>query len=465
MKSKELLDWMDKVQDGIATVLGMENISAKFVAVTQSPITITYQLQLLSPTKVQVDRMGNLSSTLEQNLGIAPVRVYPREGTFTVEIPSPMPVTPHADMLAEYSRGSNICVGFDTFAQPVNIALRRFPSILHIAPPRAGKTSSVRSLIYGMLKNNNTVDEKVSVLICAEKMEYWRAFSGLRGVVDVISDFAEMREVLKSLTLQLNIKAKSGERFNPPLVVVVDDLLRVLSQEKDVGKYLGEIASTGGSVGMYLFLITQSAGSNAGTGGIQVEDNIAVRIIYRTTSKTGAARSTGEDAAGIANLTTTQGDALLVVGSSKIRIATGYVEDEDILQLPVANGESAFWRNIQLDLSDDPVPATEPKTTWQIGENSLKETFTEPVLTREIARPLVMQKISPPRELNLGEMRHLRLILNHYNGIGEPLSKNKLMNMLFGGKNSTYQNYLQKALDTISKWEAGDTNVCATSNI
>lgn len=455
MKTNELVQWMDNAQTKIGQVLGMENISAQVTAVIQSPIVITYKLQLITPVHGQVNRMLLLSETLEQNLGISPIRVYPQDGVFHIELPSPVPVTPYADILAEYTRGSTICVGFDTSAEPVYIPLHRFPNVLWVAPPGAGKTSSARSIVYAVLKNNNAVEEKVSILICAEKLDAWRAFVGLRGIVDVVSDFDDMSMMLKTVSSSLSKKAKSGEKFTPPVIIVVDDLLRVLSQKPEIGKFLGEIGSVGRSVGAYMFVITQSSGSKAGTGGIQVEDNIAARIIYRTTSKTSAARSTGEDASGVSDLTTTPGDALLVVGSTKMRIATGFVDDEDVVKLPISENESRFMRDLLLA-----VPDTVALDELHI-EQKLQVSATAPEkvsFVENVAQPLTIKRISPPRELNLGEMRHLRLIMQHYANNGNPLSKNKLMEMLFGGKNGAYNKYLQNALNQIAVWDGNNAS-------
>lgn len=431
MNKRELLWWMDQVQEKIGKVLNTEGLSALVLSVVQSASVITYRVQLTNPTKAQIDKMVQLGRAFEQEIGESPIRVYTASGCFVVEIPSPNPVTPHADSFLPHTQYPRICVGFDTEVEPVLINLLRFPSLMLVAPPRAGKTSAVRSIMYSLLKTHNVSHETISVIICAEKLTYWQVFAGKIGVVGVYSDFSDMESILQAISSQLSQKAKIGESFSPPVFVVVDDLLRVLAQTETMANSLAEIASTGGSVGVYLFLITQSAGSNAGTGGIKVEDNIAARIIYRTTSATAAARSTGSDASGVGDLTTRHGDALLVVGTEKKRITTGFVEDSDIASLPNATTASLFLSNLK------PIEDTAQKV----------ESVSVKVVSVESAPSLTLDRIAPPRALTDDEVRHLDRVVRHFNTIGEPLSNNRLLQMIFGGKNGKYGQYLRDALE------------------
>lgn len=436
MTQKELIAWMDDVQARIGKVLNIEGLSAQVLEVIQSPSIVTYKIKLLEPTKAKIDQFLALSKALEQEIGEFPIRIQAKAGFFVVEIPSPVPVSPHADLFLNYVKYPNICIGYDTDVQPVLVDLSRFPSLMFVAPPRAGKTSAVRSIMYSLLKILNEQEENISVIVCAEKFEYWRAFSNKLGVVGVYSEFKEMELILKTISTQLSDKARVGERFNPPVFLVVDDLLRVLAQTTGLDTSIAEIASTGGSVGAYLFLITQSAGSNAGTGGIKVEDNIAARVVYKTTSATAAARSTGSDAKGVESLTTRHGDSLLILGTESLRMTTGFVDDTDIVTLPSTTTGSKFIQNLKLNVSAPLKISDKVEPIKQIIE------LPEPVSTQS----LTISRITPPRELTEEEAEHLRNVVAHYNSIGKPLSNNRLLEMLFGGKNGTYSRYLRTAL-------------------
>lgn len=438
MNRSELVTWMNNMQMRLGDILVGEDISSTVLAVVQSPSVITYKVQI-EPDKAKVEKMRNLGTTFEQGLGVAPIRVYPATGYFVVELPSPNPVSPHAEMLVDHINYPTICIGYDTDVQPVTFDLSRYPSMLFVAPPRSGKTSAMRSLIYALLKKMNSKEEKISVIICAEKLQYWRAFIGKRGIVGVYSDFQEMTDILNIVSLSLSKKAKVGDVFDPPLFIVVDDLLRVLAQAPKLGTVIGEIASTGGSANVVIGLITQSSGSNLGTGGIKVEDNIATRIVYRTTSAASAARSTGSDSSGVEELSGKQGDAMLIQSATKARITTAHVEDLDISKLAnvAPNEHPAFLQSIASIMNKVTVEGT-------------PTAIVQPIMVQPEAEDLNL-RISPPRELTDDEVRKLSRIITHYANIGTPLSNNKLLDMLYGNKNGKYSEWLRDAKERMNK--------------
>ena len=127
-------------------------------------------------------------------------------------------------------------------------------------------------------------------------------------------------------------------------VIVVDDLLNLLTEAPQMAIQLAQLASLGAGLGIHLLAGTQEAGSKRGTGGEGVEANASAKILYKTTSKARAARNAGQGQVDLMALTGVKGDAVLLVDGVATRIATGYTDDRDILQLPTGPQYQTPWR-------------------------------------------------------------------------------------------------------------------------
>jgi hypothetical protein len=145
------------------------------------------------------------------------------------------------------------------------------------------------------------------------------------------------------------------------LLVVADDLLNLLERAPDITGSLAEIASMGDGLGVHLLAGTQEAGSKRGTGGPAVESNVTARVVYKSSSAHAAARATGQGGAGVDLLTSARGDALLIVDGEPVRVATGWADDREILQLGQGCATVAPWRSAtthnRLQPTQPPQPA------------------------------------------------------------------------------------------------------------
>lgn len=412
----EIRSYMKSIQDSIGYVLTSEGYSARVLRVKQGPLTLSYRIQLIEAKAGDMERVLGFSSIFETYTGIGPVRVTKEIGTVAIEFPSPDPVTPHGSLLSAKGQGANLCIGFDTWGDPVFLTLPRYPNLLISGPPRSGKTSAMRSIVYAALR---TSQGKVNVSICAEKVEYWKAFSKVQGFAGLYAQRETINPFLHSLAEEMRSYAAEGKRFSPVRILVLDDLISILSGNGEVRDDLKALVSTGGSVGCYVFMGTQSVGSKEGTGGLVVEDNVPARLLYRASSRSSAARGTGEGAEGLADLTDTQGDALFKLGHRSTRVATGFVTDQDIIEdlPPRLNGEFVAQ-----------FATTETKSQ------------TPPIL--EINLP----RIKPARLLSESEAETVRLWLKGRKERGQKYSKNEVLTTMFGGKNSVLDSYLMQAL-------------------
>jgi hypothetical protein len=134
-------------------------------------------------------------------------------------------------------------------------------------------------------------------------------------------------------------------KMNTPFtfVIVVDDLLNLLTEAPQMAPQLAQLASLGAGLGIHLLAGTQEAGSKRGTGGEGVEANASAKILYKATSKARAARNAGQGQVELMALTGAKGDAVLLVDGIATRIATGYADDRDILQLPTGPQYQTPW--------------------------------------------------------------------------------------------------------------------------
>lgn len=405
----------------IGQALNAEGISGQLVRAKQGPLTLTYQVHLLGAKHMQIQRAKQLGDSMESYSGIGPVRVVFNMGQLIVEFPSPIVCTPHASLLAANSRGANLAIGFDHWGEPVHLNLPRYPNLLVVGPTRIGKTSAMRSIVYSALRMSNAQDIKVEMAVCAEKVDDWWAFENARGFVGYLIEKDAVNDYLQNLYEETVIKAKRKERFNPVQLVVVDDLMSLLKGNDSMSEALHGLLSIGGAIGVYVLMGTQSAGSRAGTGGITVEDNIKARILFRATSNSSAARATGEGSEGLADLTDNQGDAMFVCGTTKVRIATGYVDNEDIQNdlprrdhaLKINNGTNIV-QHMGVDLTQVELPS--------------------------------LPKIKPSRPLTKEEAEQVLDYLDIAQEIGFKYSQRQVLLALFDGKNANLAGYLKDAL-------------------
>jgi hypothetical protein len=279
---------------------------------------------------------------LAQVLQVEGVRIVDTARGVLIEIESPAPKTPTGLHLARYTHGFGVALGFDQWRTPAVVDLEQHPTVLFVGPTRKGKTSGMKSAVFALVQGN--LAEQLRFVVLSQKRYDWIAFENAKACLGVVSDPVEAIAVMEwGADRLLQQRAKRG-RPGTAVLFVIDDLVNLLKRAPDIAQPMGEIASMGGGVRLFQFIGTQHAGSKAGTGGSDIEDNITARVVYKPSSASSGARSAGLGGLGLDNLSAHKGDCLFIVDGYVRRIATAHTEDSLILQLSQGNEVAAPWR-------------------------------------------------------------------------------------------------------------------------
>lgn len=440
----DLKAYMYQLGEIIGFTLTSEGFGARLLRAKQGPMTLNYKIQLERPKQGDIEKVLRMGPLLESQTNLAPVRLSREVGSIVVEFPSPEPVTPHASLLASETQGATLCVGFNRWGEPVFLSLPRFPNLLVSGPPGSGKSSSMRSMAYSaILRSNSEKEVKVELVVCAEKIEHWSAFETVQGYAGFFTTQSDINKFLRTIAGEMRQLAANNQRFEPAKLVILDDLMSILSGNSEAVSDIVTLVSVGRAVGVYILIGTQSVGSKAGTGGQQIEDNMVARLLYRASSRSAAARATGESSEGLDALTTQPGDALLVMGHEKIRIATGYVTNEDIIKdLPRRNRRPRY---LGLLGSNQPGQVANPTPVHRGSQVVTQEPPTVQSQVTHASMPELPQ-VRPARALTNQEAAEVLAWLVEARKRGVKISKNHVLMTVFGGKNDKLNRFLMDAL-------------------
>ncbi len=336
----DIRQWMAWTEERLAILMIQEGLQVGLAQAIQGPMTVTFRLRLLQPSKASLAKLLSLGPAIGQALQTAQARISDSARGILVEIPSPQPRTPSAELLASHSRGLSAAIGLNAFREPVLLDFARWPHLLAVGPTRRGKSQALRSILYALSRSNPP--SRLSYLILAKKREDWLAFERAASCYGLLSEPAEQERALAWLAEEeLEQRAATG-RKRPALFVIADDL-RNISARAGLAGYLGEIASMGGAAGIHLILSTQTTGKAGGLSQ-DLEQNLVARLIYGAADAAAGARYAGGGGFQIETVGLAPGDALLILDGQPERVATGLCQDTAICQLPAAE-LARPWQN------------------------------------------------------------------------------------------------------------------------
>lgn len=450
--NREMRRWIAWAERRIGRIVISEGLHVGLAQVTQGPLTVTFRLRLLKPSRTALKTLLALGPTFAQSLQVDAVRVTDTARGVLIEAPSPVSRTPTAAMLAKRSSGLSVAVGLDQWRKPARVTLSDHPSLLFVGPTRRGKTQAMKSTLWALAQGLPI--SRFQYVIFSQKRADWHAFDGAAGCLGIISDPDEAHRVADAVASQVLAERAARGVSSPALVLVFDDLINLLQRAPEIADPMGEIASMGGGVGIYQLIGTQDAGSKRGTGGGNVEANITARVVYRAANASSAARAAGAGGLGIDSLSGHKGDGLLILDGHVTRIATGYADDRLITQLPggapvapwmamgpVTTGyEAGYEAGDELVISDahnrlSPVITSDPPPADDVFASQMPHVGA-------VAFPL-----GEGRPLNSAERALVRKLAreSQYQHAGKP-SINRLCAAVYGSKNAERAQWIKSAL-------------------
>jgi len=334
--------WMAWTEERLAILMIQEGLAVGLAQAIQGPMTVTFRLRLLQPSKSSLAKLLSLGSAIGQALQTSQARISDTSRGVLIEIPSPQPRTPGAELLARKSLGLSVAIGLNSFREPVCFDFQRWPHLLAVGPTRRGKSQALRSILYALARVNPP--NRLRYLILAKKREDWLAFQPAASCYGLLIEPEEQEQALAWLAKEeLEQRAATG-RKRPALFLIADDL-RNISARASLAGYLGEIASMGGAAGIHLLLGTQTTGR---AGGLtqDLEQNLTARLIFGAADAAAGARYAGSGGFQIETVGQAPGDSLLILDGQPERVATGLCQDTAIAQLPGAELAKP-WQNSQ----------------------------------------------------------------------------------------------------------------------
>lgn len=337
---QDIRQWMAWAEERLAILMIQEGLAVGLAQAIQGPMTVTFRLRLLQPSKSSLAKLLSLGSAIGQALQTSQARISDSARGVLIELPSPAPKTPTAELLARKSLGLSVALGLNSFREPVVLDFQRWPHLLAVGPTRRGKSQALRSILYSLARVNPP--SRLSYLILAKKREDWLAFQRSASCYGLVIEPGEQEQALAWLAKEeLEQRAATGKR-RPAIFLIADDL-RNISARASLAGYLGEIASMGAATGIHLLLGTQTTGK---AGGLtqDLEQNLVARLIYGAADAAAGARYAGSGGFQIETVGLAPGDALLILDGQPQRVATGLCQDTTIAQLPAAE-QAKPWQN------------------------------------------------------------------------------------------------------------------------
>lgn len=349
-----------------------EGLQCGLVRMKRGPLVITLQLRLINPTQKELQKLMKLGPALAQLLQVETVRIADSAQGILVEVPSPKPLTPNGALLARHTRSFEVAVGVDASARPVLVSLEDHGALFWVGPSRSGKTQSMKSVLYALIRENIGRLHFIIIASPAKVQKDWGVFGSVAGCLGIASTKEEIELAATWLVQEMNTGAVFAQSTH--IILIVDDLPAILKAIPQITSALADVASMGAGLGVHLLVGTQGAGSKNTSGGTDIENNVTARILYRpSTTRTGS-QSAGTGGLALHHLSSAKGDALSLIDGQTTRIATAWISDQDITLLP--SGTSSYpWRK-QKQPSRQSERTEQPKTSWNKGEWGVEQPET-----------------------------------------------------------------------------------------
>lgn len=180
-------------------------------------------------------------------------------------------------------------IGTDNAGGIISLDFNKYPHLLIGGATGAGKSTILKTIIYGLLKNSEAAPAFTNFVFIDLKRVELAAFKNIPGGI-FCDDFPAASNILKQLTAVIDnrFKTLSGAGFtslkeNPYLssdvFIVIDEFAELILQDKSIEKYTVRISQLGRAAGVHLILCSQLPTAKIITNLINV--NMSAKIALR----------------------------------------------------------------------------------------------------------------------------------------------------------------------------------------
>ncbi len=104
----DIRQWIAWAEERLAILMIQEGLQVGLAQAIQGPMTVTFRLRLLQPSKASLAKLLSLGPAIGQALQASGARISDTARGILIELPSPQPRTPGAELLASHSRGLQV---------------------------------------------------------------------------------------------------------------------------------------------------------------------------------------------------------------------------------------------------------------------------------------------------------------------------------------------------------------------
>lgn len=431
---------LEQNKDKIVKTLTDFKIGIASIKATIGPTVTLYEI--VPEAGVKISKIKNLEDDIALSLAALGIRIIapiPGKGTIGIEVPNKnREMVPLRDMLTsdKFTKSNMelpIILGKSISNEATIVDLVRMPHVLIAGATGQGKSVGLNVLLASLIYKKHPSQLKL-VLVDPKKVELSlyshleRHFLAKLPHTEeaIITETKKVVNTLNSLCLEMdqryellkqagtrNIKEyndkfvkrklnpEKGHRFLPYIVLVIDEFAdMMMTAGKEVEMPIARLAQLARAIGIHLVLATQRPSVNVITGIIKA--NFPVRISFRVTSKIDS--RTILDAGGAEQLVG-QGDMLLAMNSSIIRLQCPFLDTQEIENICEFISAQRGYESAYL-LPEYEADEEHEKLDFELDEqDSLFEEAARLIVTHQQGSTSLIQ-----RKLKLGYNRAGRLI-------------------------------------------------------
>lgn len=365
VSEEELAMELEMNKNNIVETMRNFSIGISSIKATVGPTVTLYEI--VPEAGVRISKIKNLEDDIALNLAALGIRIIapmPGKGTIGIEVPNK-----NREMVSVRSLVSSDKFQKSSFDLPIILGktisneifitdLAKMPHLLMAGATGQGKSVGINVILTSLLYKKHPseikfvmVDPKKVELTLFNKIE--RHFLAMlpNSEEAIITDNKKVIYTLNSLCIEMdnryellkeaqvrNIKEyntkfvkrrlnpEKGHRFLPYIVLVIDELADLMmTAGKEVEQPIARLAQLARAIGIHLIVATQRPSVNVITGLIKA--NFPARISFKVTAKVDS--RTILDTGGAEQLVG-NGDMLLAMGSSMVRLQSPFVDTDEV---------------------------------------------------------------------------------------------------------------------------------------